>query len=181
MKNHIIVSIAEGKLFLFEENGQLQSFDLNSGLSIGLQGGNLAVLPFGPNGSDTTIRTLEIPPNNVHFNFVFDANAKVLSILLTPVFPTSASAIAGGGKMKLGSMDLTLSRNSLNTASINLGAPEEVITEESLERDIAIVDPSLTLLEWYLLDLSAFNLGLQLEDGDLVLHTLPLVGGSEIM
>lgn len=65
--------------------------------------------------------------------------------------------------MKVGSMDLTLSRNTLSAVAVNLGTSEQAGSP---------ADSNETKLEWYLLDLNAFALNVLVEGGDLVLHTL---------
>jgi hypothetical protein len=118
MKNHIILEPATGKLFLMDEQGQVQIFDLNPGLHISLQGDTLNIAPPTDFAPESIVRTTILDPAQSHFNVIFDADAQVLSIVLMPLFPSSgASAMAGGGKMKLGSVDLTLSRNILTRCS----------------------------------------------------------------
>ncbi|MDX2068493.1 MAG: hypothetical protein SFV55_08710 [Haliscomenobacter sp.] len=170
MKNHIILEPAAGKLFQMDEQGQVQIFDLDAGLQISLQGDllNLALpTPFTP---ESVVRTTTLDPGQSHFNVVFDANAQLLSIVLTPFFPNSgASAVAGGGKMKLGSVDLTLSRNILATTTANLGVSEEAGQGP---------EARASQLEWLLLDLNQFSLVIELVDGQLRLSTIAVSQGN---
>ncbi len=170
MKNHIILEPATGKLFLMDEQGQVQSFDLSSSLLISLQGADLNIASVDPLAPDLLVRTTLLDPAQAQFNVVFDANAQVLSIVLIPLFPSSgASAMAGGGKMKLGSVDLTLSRNTLMTMTANLGASEEA--------GQAPEAPG-SQLEWLLLDLKQFSLVVELVDGQLSLSTIAVGQGN---
>ncbi len=170
MKSHIILEPATGKLFLMDEQGQVQIFDLNPGLLISLQGAALNIAPLGPLAPAMLVRTTILDPGKSHFNVIFDANAQVLSIVLTPLFSgTDASAVAGGGKMKLGSVDLTLSRNILTTMTANLGASEEAgHTPET----------PASQLEWLLLDLTQFSLVVELVDGQVRLSTIAVSQGN---
>jgi hypothetical protein len=170
MKNHIILEPATGKLFLMDEQGQVQIFDLSTGLLISPQGTGLNIAPVGPLSPDLLVRTTLLDPAQAHFNVIFDANAQVLSIVLTPLFPSaSASAVAGGGKMKLGSVDLTLSKNTLMTMTANLGASEEAGHTP---------DAPASQLEWLLLDLKQFNLVVELVGGQLRLSTIAVSQGN---
>lgn len=170
MKSHIILEPATGKLFLMDEQAQVQIFDLIPGLLISLQGDNLNIAASTALAPETVVRTTSLDPTQSHFNVVFDGNAQVLSIVLTPLFSGSgASAAAGGGKMKLGSVDLTLSRNILTATTANLGASEE-----------AGHDPEARAnqLEWLLLDLTQFSLVVELVDGQLRLSTIAVGQGN---
>lgn len=170
MKNHIILEPATGKLFLMDEQGQVQIFDLNPGLLISLQGADLNIAPVGPLAPAMLVRTTILDPAQAHFNVIFDANAQVLSIVLTPTFPSSSSsAVAGGGKMKLGSVDLTLSRNVLTTMTANLGASEEAGHAP---------EGSASHLEWLLLDLKQFSLVVELVGGQMRLSTIAVGQGN---
>ena len=170
MKSHIILEPATGKLFLMDEQGEVQSFDLSTGLLISPRGTGLNIAPVGPLSPDLLVRTILLDPTQVQFNVVFDANAQVLSIVLTPVLPSSgSSAVAGGGKMKLGSVDLTLSRNTLMTMTANLGASEE----EGQTPEV-----SASQLEWLLLDLKQFSLVVELVGGQLRLSTIAVGQGN---
>lgn len=170
MKNHIILEPARGKLFLMDEQGQVHHFDLSIGLLISLQGADLNIAPVGPLAPDLLLRTTFLDPAQAQFNVIFDANAQVLSIVLTPLFTSSgASAMAGGGKMKLGSVDLTLSRNTLMTTTANLGASEEVSHAP---------EAPASQLEWLLLDLTQFSLVLELVGGQLRLSTIAVGQGN---
>ncbi len=164
MKNHIILEPTTGNLFLMDEQGQVQIFDLNAGLHISLQGDNLNIAPPTAFAPESVVRTTILDPVQSHFSVVFDTNAQVLSIVLTPLFPGSgASAVAGGGKMKLGSVDLTLSRNILTTMTANLGASEEAGNTP---------ETPVSQLEWLLLDLKQFSLVIELVGGQLRLSTI---------
>jgi hypothetical protein len=164
MKSHIILEPASGMLFLMDEQGQVQTFDLSSGLLISLEAAGLNIAPVGPFAPDMLLRTIFLDPNQTNFNVIFDGNAQVLSIVLTPLFPSSqASAVAGGGKMKLGSVDLTLSRNVLVAKTANLGAVEDAGQ---------IPDAPASHLEWLLLDLNQFSLVVELVGGQLRLSTV---------
>lgn len=170
MKSHIILEPTTGKLFLVDEQGQVQIFDLSTGLLISPQGTGLNIAPVGPLSPDLLVRTTLLDPAQVHFNVIFDANAQVLSIVLTPLFPGSgASAVAGGGKMKLGSVDLTLSKNILTTMTANLGASEETGNTP---------DAPASQLEWLLLDLKQFSLVVELVGGQLRLSTIAVGQGN---
>lgn len=170
MKSHIILEPTTGKLFLMDEQGQVQIFDLNPGLLISLQGADLNIAPVGPLAPAMLVRTTFLDPAQSHFNVIFDADAQVLSIVLTPLLPSSgASAVAGGGKMKLGSVDLTLSRNILTTMTANLGASEE--TGHAPEAPAS-------QLEWLLLDLKQFSLVIELVGGQLRLSTIAVGQGN---
>ena len=166
MKNQIVFSLEQNKLYLLDDAGNLQIFELSTGLSISQFNGALSIIPLVPFSADEVVRSLRLSPDRAQVNVSFDGNAGVLSIVLTPLFPSAASAIAGGGKMKVGSMDLTLSRNTLSAVAINLGTNEQAV------RDLSPADSKETKLEWYLLDLHAFTLNVLVENGDLVLHTL---------
>jgi hypothetical protein len=170
MKSHIILEPTTGKLFLMDEQGQVQIFDLNPGLLISLQGADLNIAPVGPLVPAMLVRTTILDPAQSHFNVIFDADAQVLSIVLTPLFPSSgASAVAGGGKMKLGSVDLTLSRNILTTMTANLGASEEAGHAP---------EAPASQLEWLLLDLKQFSLVIELVGGQLRLSTIAVGQGN---
>lgn len=170
MKNYIILDPATGKLFLMDEQGQVQIFDMNAGLHISLLEDNLNIATPTTLAPEAVVRTTILDPAQSHFNVVFDANAQVLSIVLTPLFPGSgASAVAGGGKMKLGSVDLTLSRNILTTMTANLGAGEET-GHDSEARS--------SQLEWLLLDLKQFSLVVELVDGQVRLSTIAVSQGN---
>lgn len=170
MKNHIILEPATGKLFLMDEQGQVQTFDLSIGLLLSLQGADLNITTVGPFAPDLLVRTTLLDPTQAHFNVVFDANAQVLSIVLTPLLSSSgASAMAGGGKMKLGSVDLTLSRNTLMTMTANLGANEEAGHAP---------EAPASQLEWLLLDLKQFSLVVELVGGQLRLSTIAVGQGN---
>lgn len=172
MKSHIILEPTTGKLFLVDEQGQVQIFDLNPGLHISLQGDtlNLAVpTAFAP---ESVVRTtiLDYPVQSSFFGVIIDTQGHVLSIIHTPVFPSSgSSAVAGGGKMKLGSVDLTLSRNILTTMTANLGASEETGHAP---------DAPDSQLEWLLLDLEQFSLVIELVGGQLRLSTIAVSQGN---
>lgn len=171
MKSHIILEPTTGKLFLMDEQGQVQIFDLNPGLQLSLSGDNLNIAPLTFFAPESVVRTTILDTDQSHFNVVFDANAQVLSIVLTPTFPSSgASAVAGGGKMKLGSVDLTLSRNILTTMTANLGASEEAGNTP---------ETPASQLEWLLLDLKQFSLVVELvDDGQLRLSTIAVSQGN---
>lgn len=170
MKNHIILEPTTGKLFLMDEQGQVQTFDLSTGLLISLEGADLNIAPVGPLAPDMLVRTTLLDPTQAHFNVGFDANAQVLSIVLIPLFPSSeASAMAGGGKMKLGSVDLTLSRNTLTTMTANLGANEEAGQAP---------EAPAGQLEWLLLDLKQFSLVVEVVGGQLSLSTVAVGQGN---
>ena len=163
MKNQIVFSLEQNKLYLLDDAGNLQIFELSTGLSISQFNGALSIIPLVPFSADEVVRSLRLSPDRAQMNVSFDGNAGVLSIVLTPLFPSTASAIAGGGKMKVGSMDLTLSRNTLSAVAVNLGTSEQAGSP---------ADSNETKLEWYLLDLNAFALNVLVEGEDLVLHTL---------
>lgn len=163
MKNQIVFSLEQNKLYLLDDAGNLQVFDLGTGLSISQFNGELSINPLVPFSADEVVRRLRLTPDRAQLNVSFDGNAGILSIVLTPLFPSTTSAIAGGGKMKVGSMDLTLSRNTLSAVAVNLGTSEQAGSP---------ADSNETKLEWYLLDLNAFALNVLVEGGDLVLHTL---------
>lgn len=171
MKNHIILEPTTGKLFLIDEEGQVQIFDLNPGLLISLQGADLNIAPVGPLAPAMLVRTIFLDPAQSYFNVIFDADAQVLSIVLTPLLPSSdSSAVAGGGKMKLGSVDLTLSRNILTTMTANLGAASEEAGHAS--------DAPASQLEWLLLDLRQFSLVIESVGGQLRLSTIAVGQGN---
>lgn len=170
MKSHLILESNAGLLYLLNEQGHVQHFDLNQGLTIGQQNGQLsigALIPFSP---DSVVRSLVLNPAQAQFNLNFDAQTQVLSIILTPVLSPASSALAGGGKMKLGSVDLTLSRNFLTASTTNLGTKEEV--------GVPSLENAASQLEWYLLDLLQFNLVIELDGGNLKLSTLPVPAGQ---
>ena len=170
MKSYLILEPSAGLLYLLNEQGQIQHFDLTQGLTISQQNGQLsigALIPFAP---DLVLRSLTLNPTEAHFNLNFDAQVQVLSIILTPILPSASSALAGGGKMKLGSVDLTLSRNFLTTSTTNLGAKEEA--------GVPALENTASQLEWYLLDLNQFNLVIEVEAGNLKLSTLPVSAGE---
>lgn len=170
MKSHIILEPSAGLLYLLNEQGQLQQFELIQGLTIALQNGQLSIGALASFSSDAVVRTLVLNPAEAQFNLSFDAQAQILSIVLTPVFPASSSALAGGGKMKLGSVDLTLSRNFLTTSTANLGIKEEAGAPQ--------LENAVSQLEWYLLDLRHFSLAVEMEAGNLKLSTLPVSAGN---
>lgn len=170
MKSHIVLEPATGKLFLMDEQGQVQIFDLDPGLQISLSGDNLNIAPSASFVPESVVRSTILDPGQSHFNVVFDGNAQVLSIVLTPLFPGSgSSALAGGGKMKLGSVDLTLSRNILTTMTANLGASEEAGNTPGTPA---------SQLEWLLLDLKQFSLVIELVGGQLRLSTIAVSQGN---
>lgn len=173
MKSYVILEPASGKLYLLNEQGQLQEFDLNGSLLLSHQAGNLSVSPLtSPLGAEL-VRTITLDPTLIHLNCHFDGNAQVLSIVCTPIFPSTNAAVAGGGgKMKLGSVDLTLSRNTLAAATTNMGK-EESATERNIR-------PESSLMEWLLLDLSQFNLVVETVDGLLVLSTFAVPQGDTV-
>lgn len=170
MKSHIILEPSAGLLYLLDEQGQLQSFELINGLTIALQNGQLSIGALASFSSHAVVRSLVLNPSEAHFNLTFDAQAQILSLVLTPVFPASSSALAGGGKMKLGSVDLTLSRNFLTASTANLGVREE--------DGVPALENAVSQLEWYLLDLRHFSLAIEMEAGNLRLSTLPVSGGE---
>lgn len=170
MKSHLILEPNAGLLYLLNEQGQVHQFDLAPGLIIAQQNGQLSIAALAPFAPDLVVRSLVLNPAEAHFNLNFDAQAQVLSIILHPILPSASSAMAGGGKMKLGSVDLTLSRNFLTASTTNLGTQEDP--------GAPVLEHTASQLEWYLLDLKQFNLVIEMHDGNLKLSTLPAVSGD---
>ena len=71
--------------------------------------------------------------------------------------------------MKLGSVDLTLSRNILTTTTANLGTSEEAGQG---------TEARTSQLEWLLLDLKQFSLVIELVGGQLRLSTIVVGQGN---
>jgi hypothetical protein len=161
MKKYLILSTSNGQLFLVDEFGDLQRFDLDFGLILSMANGQVQVGALMPLDPDAVVRELVLPLDQAQFNLSLDQSSEVLSIVLTPIFPSTASLGPGGKKLKFGSVDLTLSRNILSTASLNLG-----------EAEVGSPQVPATALEWYVLDLSQFNLAMKREEDHLRLTTL---------